>query len=206
MNIQKCLSQLKVIPVLTIENEEDAVPLCEVLYSNGMVSAEVTFRTDAAVRAMRRIKDALPEIILGAGTVLSIEQVDLAIDAGVDFIVTPGFSPRIVSYCQEKGIPIIPGVNNPSLVEQAMEFGLKTLKFFPAEPSGGTAMLKSLSAVYPVSFMPTGGINPKNINMYLSIQNVVACGGTWMVDKTLIESKQWQDIGLLAKEAIDLVS
>ncbi|MBB1273127.1 MULTISPECIES: bifunctional 4-hydroxy-2-oxoglutarate aldolase/2-dehydro-3-deoxy-phosphogluconate aldolase [Psychromonas] len=196
------LQALKVIPVIAIKDAEDAVPLGRVLVENGMPCAEITFRTPAAAQAIKNLRAAFPDMLIGAGTVLNSETVDQAIDAGVDFIVSPGFNPTTVKYCQQRKMPIIPGVNNPSLVEQAMEMGLTTLKFFPAGPSGGVAMLKSLTAVYPVSFMPTGGVSPANINEYLDINAVLACGGTWMVPADLIDNREWDKIGLLVKEAV----
>lgn len=196
------LSALKIIPVIAIKDADDAVALGQTLMDNGMLSAEITFRTPAAAESIRRLREAFPEMIIGAGTVLTTAQVDQAFEAGVDFIVSPGLNPRIVQYCQARDVPIIPGVNNPSLVEQAMELGLHTLKFFPAEPSGGLGMLKAMSAVYPVSFMPTGGISPSNVKDYLALPAVFACGGTWMVPTNLIDNREWQKIGALAKEAM----
>ena len=181
------LADLKVIPVIAINKVEDAVPLGKALVENGMPCAEITFRTACAVDAIAAMRKAFPDMLIGAGTVLTNEQVDQAINAGVDFIVSPGFNPRTVQYCIDKNIPIVPGVNNPSLVEQAMEMGLRTLKFFPAEPSGGVGMLKALTAVYPVKFMPTGGVSLNNVDDYLSIPSVLACGGTWMVPTALID-------------------
>jgi 2-dehydro-3-deoxyphosphogluconate aldolase/(4S)-4-hydroxy-2-oxoglutarate aldolase len=143
-----------------------------------------------------------PEMLIGAGTILTNEQVDQAIEAGVDFIVSPGFNPRTVQYCLDKGVAIVPGVNNPSLVEQAMEMGLRTLKFFPAEPSGGVGMLKALTAVYPVKFMPTGGVSLGNVDEYLSIPSVLACGGTWMVPTKLIDEGKWDELGTLVRDAV----
>jgi 2-dehydro-3-deoxyphosphogluconate aldolase/(4S)-4-hydroxy-2-oxoglutarate aldolase len=196
------LSSLKIIPVIAIKNADDAVALAQVLVKGRMPSAEITFRTPAAAQAIKNIRAAFPDMVIGAGTVLTTAQVDEAIDAGVDFIVSPGFNPRIVSYCQARGVTIIPGVNNPSLVEQAMEMGLRTLKFFPAEPSGGLGMLKAMSAVYPVKFMPTGGVTAANVQDYLAQPSVFACGGTWMVPSNLIDGRQWDKIGELAKEAM----
>lgn len=196
------LQTLKVIPVIAIKNAEDAVPLGKVLVENGMPCAEITFRTPAAAQAIKNLRAAYPEMLIGAGTVLNSVTVDEAIDAGVDFIVSPGFNPTTVKYCQQRNMPIIPGVNNPSLVEQAMEMGLTTLKFFPAGPSGGVSMLKSLTAVYPVSFMPTGGVSPANINDYLDIDAVLACGGTWMVPADLVDNQEWDKIAVLVKEAV----
>ncbi|WP_298944129.1 bifunctional 4-hydroxy-2-oxoglutarate aldolase/2-dehydro-3-deoxy-phosphogluconate aldolase [uncultured Psychromonas sp.] len=196
------LQALKVIPVIAIKDAADAVPLGKVLVENGMPCAEITFRTPAAGQAIKNLREAFPEMLIGAGTVLTSKTVDEAIDAGVDFIVSPGFNPTTVKYCQQRNMPIIPGVNSPSLVEQAMEMGLTTLKFFPAGPSGGVSMLKSLTAVYPVSFMPTGGVSPANINEYLDINAVLACGGTWMVPADLIDNREWDKIGQLVKEAV----
>ena len=200
------LKALKVIPVIAIKDANDAVPLGKVLVENGMPCAEITFRTPAAGQAIKNLREAFPEMLIGAGTVLTSKTVDEAIDAGVDFIVSPGFNPTTVKYCQQRNMPIIPGVNSPSLVEQAMEMGLTTLKFFPAGPSGGVAMLKSLTAVYPVNFMPTGGVSPANINEYLDINAVLACGGTWMVPADLIDNREWDKIGQLVKTAISALN
>ncbi|XEI32015.1 bifunctional 4-hydroxy-2-oxoglutarate aldolase/2-dehydro-3-deoxy-phosphogluconate aldolase [Aeromonas veronii] len=196
------LSELKIIPVIAIKNADDAVALGRALIEGGMPSAEITFRTPAAAQAIRNLRAEFPDMVIGAGTVLTTAQVDEAIEAGVDFVVSPGFNPTTVRYCQQRGMPIVPGVNNPSLVEQAMEMGLKTLKFFPAEPSGGVAMLKALSAVYPVKFMPTGGVSPQNIKQYLGLGSVFACGGTWMVPGDLIDAGEWDTIRELAREAM----
>ncbi|MBY7862963.1 bifunctional 4-hydroxy-2-oxoglutarate aldolase/2-dehydro-3-deoxy-phosphogluconate aldolase [Vibrio fluvialis] len=200
MTLEQRLQQIKIVPVIAINDAAHAVPLAKVLVENGLPCAEVTFRTDAAQASIRLMRDAYPELLIGAGTVLTIQQVDQAISAGADFIVSPGLNPTTVRYCQQRGIAIVPGVNNPSLVEQAMELGLKTLKFFPAEPSGGVAMLKALSAVYPVQFMPTGGVNPRNVADYLAIPSVVACGGTWMVPSDLMDSGNWDEIARLVRE------
>lgn len=196
------LKRLKIVPVIALNDAAQAVPLAKVLIENGLPVAEITFRTSAAAQAIRNMRDAYPDMLIGAGTVLNAEQVDQAIAAGVDFIVSPGFNPITVQYCLDKKVTIIPGVNNPSLVEQAMQMGLDTLKFFPAEPSGGVAMLKSLTAVYPVSFMPTGGVTPGNVKNYLDIKAVLACGGTWMVPSKLIDQGDWTQIGQLVKDAV----
>ncbi|MBL4829070.1 MAG: bifunctional 4-hydroxy-2-oxoglutarate aldolase/2-dehydro-3-deoxy-phosphogluconate aldolase [Aliivibrio sp.] len=199
------LSEIQVIPVIAIKDASKAVKLAQVLIENGLPCAEITFRTEHAVQAIKNMREAYPEMLIGAGTVLNSEQVDQSIDAGVDFVVSPGFNPETVKYCQQRGVAIIPGVNNPSLVEQAMSMGLTTLKFFPAEPSGGTAMLKALSAVYPVKFMPTGGVNRANVNDYLSIPSVLACGGTWMVPNDLIEEEKWDELALLVAEVANII-
>ncbi|OOF13711.1 ketohydroxyglutarate aldolase [Salinivibrio sp. MA427] len=193
------LKAIRIVPVIAINNADDAVPLAKTLVDNGLPCAEITFRTDAAASAIRQMRDAYPELLIGAGTVLTPAQVDAAIDAGADFIVSPGLNLTTVKHCQQRGIAIVPGINNPSLVEQAMELGLDTLKFFPAEASGGIAMLKALSAVYPVSFMPTGGVSEENVSDYLALPSVLACGGTWMVPAKLIDEQRWDEIAALIK-------
>ncbi|MGL4191316.1 MULTISPECIES: bifunctional 4-hydroxy-2-oxoglutarate aldolase/2-dehydro-3-deoxy-phosphogluconate aldolase [Vibrio] len=199
MTIEQRLRAIKIVPVIAINDVAHALPLAKVLVENGLPCAEVTFRTPAAAESIRIMRDAYPELLIGAGTVLTSAQVDQAIAAGADFIVSPGFNPTTVKYCQQRNIPIIPGVNNPSLVEQAMEMGLRTLKFFPAEPSGGLPMLKALCAVYPISFMPTGGINPTNAPDYLALKSVIACGGTWMVPTDLMDQGNWDAIAELVR-------
>ncbi len=198
--IESKLSAMKVVPVIAIKEADKAQPLAKVLVENGLPCAEITFRTEAAAESIRLMREAYPDMLIGAGTVLTTEQVDQALEAGADFIVSPGLNPTTVAYCQQKNVAVIPGVNNPSLVEQAMSLGLKTLKFFPAEPSGGIGMLKALSAVYPVEFMPTGGISPANVADYLALEKVIACGGTWMVPNDLIDQGDWQAIGQLVSE------
>lgn len=205
-NLDQQLAALKVIPVIALNKVEHALPLAKALIENGMPCAEITFRTEAAVGAIKAMRLAYPDMLIGAGTILTPEQVDQAIDAGVDFIVSPGLNPTTVKYCQQKNMPIVPGVNNPSLVEQAMELGLKTVKFFPAEPSGGVSMLKALTAVYPVKFMPTGGVSLSNIDDYLNIPSVLACGGTWMVPTNLVDNEQWEELGVLVKDAVEKVN
>ncbi|USD67835.1 bifunctional 4-hydroxy-2-oxoglutarate aldolase/2-dehydro-3-deoxy-phosphogluconate aldolase [Vibrio sp. SCSIO 43136] len=201
------LAQIKIIPVIALDNAQDIVPLGKALAENGLPAAEITFRSDAAAEAIRLLREAQPEMLIGAGTVLNREQAQAAKDAGATFVVSPGFNPNTVKACQEIGIDIVPGVNNPTAVEAALEMGLTTLKFFPAEASGGIAMLKSLLAPYTdVQFMPTGGVNPANVKDYLALDRVYACGGTWMVDKKLIDAGRWDEIGRLAKEAADLIA
>ncbi|AXN33106.1 bifunctional 4-hydroxy-2-oxoglutarate aldolase/2-dehydro-3-deoxy-phosphogluconate aldolase [Vibrio coralliilyticus] len=204
--INEQLQKLKVIPVIAIEDAKDIVPLGKVLADNGLPAAEITFRSDAAIEAIRLLRESQPEMLIGAGTVLNKEQAIAAKEAGATFIVSPGFNPNTVKACQEIGIDIIPGVNNPSTIEAALEIGLTTLKFFPAEASGGVNMVKALLAPYSdVSLMPTGGINTNNIQDYLSIPRVLACGGTWMVDKKLVEEKNWDELARLTREAVQLV-
>ncbi|EIV1851806.1 bifunctional 4-hydroxy-2-oxoglutarate aldolase/2-dehydro-3-deoxy-phosphogluconate aldolase [Vibrio vulnificus] len=206
-SIKEQLKTLKVIPVIAIDKAEDIIPLGKVLAENGLPAAEITFRSEAAVEAIRLLREAQPDMLIGAGTVLNREQAIAAKEAGATFIVSPGFNPNTVKACQEIGIDIVPGVNNPSTVEAALEMGLTTLKFFPAEASGGINMVKSLLAPYTdIELMPTGGINPANIKDYLAIPRVLACGGTWMVDKKLIEEGNWEELARLTREAVALVN
>ncbi|EHY9869115.1 bifunctional 4-hydroxy-2-oxoglutarate aldolase/2-dehydro-3-deoxy-phosphogluconate aldolase [Vibrio vulnificus] len=206
-SIKEQLKTLKVIPVIAIDKAEDIIPLGKVLAENGLPAAEITFRSEAAVEAIRLLRETQPDMLIGAGTVLNREQAIAAKDAGATFIVSPGFNPNTVKACQEIGIDIVPGVNNPSTVEAALEMGLTTLKFFPAEASGGINMVKSLLAPYTdIELMPTGGINPANIKDYLAIPRVLACGGTWMVDKKLIEEGNWEELARLTREAVALVN
>ncbi|EPF7752265.1 bifunctional 4-hydroxy-2-oxoglutarate aldolase/2-dehydro-3-deoxy-phosphogluconate aldolase [Vibrio parahaemolyticus] len=206
-SIKEQLKALKVIPVIAIDKAEDIIPLGKVLAENGLPAAEITFRSAAAAEAIRLLREAQPDMLIGAGTVLNREQAIAAKEAGATFIVSPGFNPNTVKACQEIGIDIVPGVNNPSTVEAALEMGLTTLKFFPAEASGGINMVKSLLAPYTdIELMPTGGINPANIKDYLVIPRVLACGGTWMVDKKLIEEGNWEELARLTREAVALVN
>ena len=197
------MSNYGIIPVIKIDNVETAVPLAEALINAGLPVAEVTFRTTHAEESINRIVKAYPDMIVGAGTVLSIEQVDKAIIAGAKFIVTPGFNPKVVSYCISKGITVIPGASTPSDMETALEMGLDVVKFFPAEQSGGIEYLKAVGGPYTtLKFIPTGGINAKNLNSYLSQKNVLACGGSWMVKSELIDVGDFDAIKKLTREAI----
>ncbi len=206
-SIKEQLKALKVIPVIAIDKAEYIIPLGKVLAENGLPAAEITFRSAAAAEAIRLLREAQPDMLIGAGTVLNREQAIAAKEAGATFIVSPGFNPNTVKACQEIGIDIVPGVNNPSTVEAALEMGLTTLKFFPAEASGGINMVKSLLAPYTdIELMPTGGINPANIKDYLAIPRVLACGGTRMVDKKLIEEGNWEELARLTREAVALVN
>lgn len=209
MNSNKWIEQLRrlrVMPVIQIEDADDAVPLAQVLVENGLPAAEITFRTSAAAMAISRIRRAYPEIILCAGTVLTAEQADLAMTAGADFVVSPGFNPSTVKHCLDNNIKIIPGVNNPSQVEQALEMGISALKFFPAEASGGINMLKSLTGPYGnIQLMPTGGVKPSNLFDYLAIPQVIACGGTWIAPTDAIRANDWQSIASNVRETCKLI-
>ena len=197
------IRNIGIVPVIKIEHEEDACPLAEALIRGGIPCAEVTFRTKAAKGAIQAISERYPKMLVGAGTILTREQVDEAVMAGAKFIVSPGLNPSVVSYCIEKGIIVIPGCCTPSDIERAIELGLNVIKFFPAEPAGGVSMIKALSAPYTnVMFMPTGGINRNNMNNYLMCSKVVACGGSWMVTEELIKEKRFDEITRLSKEAV----
>lgn len=200
------LSALAVMPVIQIENADDAVKLVEVLAENGLPAAEITFRSAAAAESIRRIRAAFPDVILCAGTILTIAQVDEAVAAGADFIISPGFNPTTVNYCIKNGIKIIPGINNPSQIEQALELGINVVKFFPAEASGGVAMVKALVGPYSqLKIMPTGGISPANVLEYLAIPQVVACGGSWIATTAAIRDNDWDGIAKQARDTRTLV-
>ena len=201
--LQKKFFSIGVIPVIAIEDAEKAVPLARALVKGGLPAAEVTFRTAAAEEAIRRIAAEVPEMLVGAGTVLTREQADRAIAAGSQFIVSPGFNPDITRYVIEKGVAMMPGTATPGEMEQAMSMGLDVVKFFPAEQNGGVAKLKALAGPYGnLRWMPTGGVNTKNMMDYLSFDRIIACGGTWMVKKDLIEGEKWDEITRICKEAV----
>ena len=199
------LGEIRLVPVVVLEDAKNAEPLAEALIAGNLPCAEVTFRTTAAAESIKRISK-YKEICLGAGTVLSVDQVKLAIDSGATFIVSPGFNQKVVSYCVERKIPITPGICTPTEIEMGLEFGLNIFKFFPAEAYGGLKTLKAISAPYgTIKFIPTGGINAKNIRDYLSFKQVFACGGSWMVTKEMISNGKFNDVTALAKEAVNLV-
>lgn len=196
-----------VIPVVVLNRAEDAKPLAKALCEGGLKCAEVTFRTEAAEESIRIMSQEFPDMMVGAGTVLTVEQVDRAVNAGAKFIVSPGFDPEIVDYCIGKDIPVVPGCVTPSEVAQGVKRGLEVLKFFPAEQAGGVAMIKAMAAPYTgVKFMPTGGINASNLESYLSFSKIVACGGSWMVKADLVDSGNFEKITELTKEAVKLVA
>ncbi len=202
-NIYEKLHATGIIPVIAIEDAEKAVPLAKALQEGGLPCAEVTFRTAAAEEAIRNITQNVPDMLVGAGTVLTTEQVDRAVAAGATFIVSPGLNPKVVRYCVEKNIPIVPGCANPSDVEAAIELGLSVVKFFPAEQAGGLAMIKAMSAPYVnMKFMPTGGINEKNLNDYLAFNKILACGGSWMAKADLINNDKFDEIRDLTAAAV----
>lgn len=198
------LRAVRIVPVITIDDPINAVPLARALTDGGLACAEITFRTPRAAEALRRITAEVPELFAGAGTVLTADQAKVARDAGAQFIVAPGFGPRTVDYCLAQGIPVYPGIATPTEIEAALEKGLTTLKFFPAEPMGGLAYLKAIGAPYvDVCFMPTGGISAANVASYLAFQRVVACGGSWMAPADWIAAKQFDRIRGESRRACD---
>jgi 2-dehydro-3-deoxyphosphogluconate aldolase/(4S)-4-hydroxy-2-oxoglutarate aldolase len=197
------LGNIGIVPVIKIDDAANAVPLAKALIAGGIPCAEITFRTSAAEESIRRINEEVPEILLGAGTVLSIAQVDRAVAAGAKFIVSPGLNPRVVAHCLEKGIPITPGCSNCSDIELALESGLEVVKFFPAEQAGGLDYIKALAGPYSkLKFIPTGGINTGNLAEYLGYEKILACGGSWMVDADLINAGKFDTITALCREAV----
>lgn len=205
-NITSQISSLGIVPVVVLQDAKDARPLAEALIAGGLPVAEVTFRTDAAEESIRIISEAYPEMLVGAGTVLTISQVDRAVKAGAKFIVSPGFDPEIVDYCLEHQIPVFPGIITPSEAAQAVKRGLEVVKFFPAEQFGGVSTIKAIAAPYTqLKFMPTGGVNAKNLKDYLECNKVIACGGSWMVKGDLIKAGAFDKIQEMTAEAVALV-
>lgn len=199
------IAELGVVPVVVLDDVKDAKPLAKALMEGELPCAEVTFRTQAAEESIKIMASEYPEMFVGAGTVLTTEQVDRAVAAGAKFIVSPGFDGEIVDYCLEKGIPVFPGCVTPSEVAQAVKRGLKIVKFFPAEQFGGVNTIKAMAAAYVgVKFMPTGGINAENLESYLSCDKIVACGGSWMVKSNLIRNGEFDKIRELTAEAVKL--
>ncbi len=204
-NLFDRISELKLVPVVKIDNAADAVSLGQALKDGGLPVAEVTFRTAAAEEAISLMVREHKDMLIGAGTVLNVKNVEKAINAGASFIVSPGFNPEVVDYCISRQIPIVPGVTNPTQVEMGLSRGLDVLKFFPAEAAGGLKMLKAMGAVYEVKYMPTGGIDSSNLLDYLAYDKILACGGSWMVKADLISAGKFDEITRLTSEAVDLI-
>ena len=195
-----------IVPVVVLQDAAKAEPLAEALCKGGLACAEVTFRTDAAEESIRIMSEKFPDMLVGAGTVLTIEQADRAVKAGAKFIVSPGINPEVVKWCQAHEVPVIPGIVTPTEMAQAIGLGLTMVKFFPAEPAGGVAMLKAMAAPYVgIKFMPTGGINAKNLEDYLSFDKIICCGGSWMVKGELVKNGEFDKIRDLTAEARKLV-
>lgn len=193
-----------IVPVIKLENTDDAVNLAKALCDGGIYCAEVTFRAEGADKVISQMVKAYPDMLVGAGTVLTTEQCDRAIEAGAKFCVAPGLNPKVVQHCLDKGVPFAPGVANGSQIEQAMELGLDFVKFFPAEQAGGLPYIKAVSAPYSsMKFMPTGGVNENNLNTYLSFPKIVCCGGSWIVPDKLVKAGKWDEITALCRTAVN---
>ena len=207
MNVAEIIEKLKVVPVIKLDDAKDAVPLGKALVEGGLPVAEITFRTEAAEEAIRRMSGAYPEIAVGAGTLTSVEQAKRALDAGASFFVSPGFHKGITEFAIQNNIPVYPGVCTPTELMMAMEYGLPVVKFFPAGQYGGLKTIKALSGPFPrMKFMPTGGINQGNIREYLAEPCVIACGGSWMVKDDMLKKQDFDGIRQLVSEAVALVS
>lgn len=203
--MEKKIEELGIVPVVVLQDVKDAKPLAQALCDGGLPCAEVTFRTEAAEESIRIMTEAFPQMLVGAGTVLTTAQVDAAVAAGAKFIVSPGFDPEIVDYCLEKQIPVFPGCITPSEIAQAVKRGLRVVKFFPAEQFGGVATIKALSAPYVgLKFMPTGGVSASNLKDYFGCKSVIACGGSWMVKGDLIAAGKFDEIRQMTAEAVKL--
>jgi 2-dehydro-3-deoxyphosphogluconate aldolase/(4S)-4-hydroxy-2-oxoglutarate aldolase len=197
------LGNIGIVPVIKIDDAEKAVPLAKALAVGDIPCVELTLRTAQGIEAIRRISKEAPDVLAGAGTVLTPDQVDSAVDAGAQFIVSPGFNPKVVAYCVKKGILVIPGCANPSDIERALEFDLEVVKFFPAEAAGGLEYIKAMAAPYPrLKFMPSGGINAHNIAQYIAFDKILACGGSWMAGAELINAGDFAKITALSQEAV----
>ena len=202
----KQIGSTGIVPVVVLNEADDAEPLAQALVNGGLPCAEVTFRTDAAEESIRRIAKKFPEMFVGAGTILTTEQADRAVGAGAKFIVSPGLNPKVVEHCLKKGYPITPGIMTPTELEMALGFGLDVVKFFPAENAGGLKMIKAMAAPYTMmKFMPTGGINATNVRDYLACNKILACGGSWMVKGDLINAGNFAEIEKLTREAAAIV-
>lgn len=200
------IGETGIIPVVVLNDAKDAEPLAEALVKGGLPCAEVTFRTAAAEECIKLMSKKFPEMFVGAGTVLTTEQVDRAIGAGAKFIVSPGFNPKVVEYCIKNNYPICPGIMTPTELEMALGFGLDVVKFFPAENAGGLKMIKAMAAPYTMmKFMPTGGINATNVRDYLACDKILACGGSWMVKGDLVKEGNFAEIEKLTREAAEIV-
>ena len=207
MRVSDMIKEIGIIPIVVIHDIKDVKPLANALVEGGLPCAEVTFRTGVAEEAIRIMTSEFPEMLVGAGTVVTVEQVERAINAGAKFIVSPGFDPKVVDYCISKHIPIYPGCITPSDMIQAVNKGIKVIKFFPAESFGGISTIKALSAPFAdIKFMPTGGISAKNLENYLIFDRIIACGGSWMVKDDLIKGRKFEEIRRLTEEAVQLVA
>ena len=200
------VAEKKIVPVVKLDRVEDAKPLCEALCAGGLPVAEITFRTDAAEESIRIAVKEFPEMLVGAGTVVNVEQAKRALDAGAKFLVSPGFSSKVTEFAIDNNVLVFPGTCTPTEVMAAMEYGLKVVKFFPAEQYGGLDTIKALAAPFPsMKFMPTGGVNASNIQDFLAFDKIIACGGSWMVKDSFVKEGNFEEIRKLTAEAVSLV-
>lgn len=207
MSIYDEIARLKIVPVVALDDEKDAVALADALIGGGLPVAEITFRTAAAEGAIRAIAQQRPEMLVGAGTITNMSQAKRAVEAGAKFLVTPGFSDEITAYAVEREVPIFPGVCTPTEIMMTLKYNLPVVKFFPAAQYGGLATIKALNGPFPaLKFMPTGGVSTANVKEYLAYPNIVACGGSWMVKKDLIAAGKFEEIRAMAAEAVALVN
>ena len=205
MDINQKIEELKIVPVVVLHDAKDAVPLAQALVDGGLPVAEVTFRTDAAEASIREIAKAFPEMLVGAGTVTSVEQAEKAVAAGARFLVTAGFNRKVTEYAVEYNIPIFPGVCTPTELMFLLEYNLPVAKFFPAAQYGGLATIKALSAPFPnMRFMPTGGINAGNVREYLENPKVIACGGSFMAPAELLRGGEWTEITFRCRRCVEI--
>jgi 2-dehydro-3-deoxyphosphogluconate aldolase/(4S)-4-hydroxy-2-oxoglutarate aldolase len=205
--IHEIMKVSPVVPVMVINNVEHAVPLAKALVKGGLKVLEITLRTDAALESIRRIKAEVPEAIVGAGTIINVETLNAAIDAGAEFIVSPGTTEKLIDAALATGVPLLPGVADPSQAMALLEKGITAMKFFPAEAAGGVPMLKSIGAPIPqITFCPTGGVSQKNVNDYYKLSNVGCVGGSWMCAASLVDAENWDEITRLSAEAIELAT
>ena len=206
-NVLEIVKNNKVVPVAAIENSENAIPVAQALINGGLPLIEVTFRTAAAESSIKKITSEFSDVLVGAGTVLTVEQARKAIEAGASFIVSPGLNEKVVEFVLSKGVTVIPGIMTPSEIEKALSFGLEYVKFFPAEAAGGIKMLNAFSGPYPnMKYMPTGGINLENVSEYLAHPKVFACGGSWILNKRLIDNNGFEIITDIEKETIKVIN
>lgn len=206
MDVNKKIEELKIVPVVVLHNADNAVPLADALIQGGLPIAEITFRTEAAEASIRAITERFPEMLVGAGTIVTVEQAKKAVSAGAKFLVSAGFSQKVTEYAIENKIPVFPGICTPTELMYLLEYGLSVAKFFPASQYGGLATIKALSGPFPqMRFMPTGGINAGNIREYLADPRIIACGGSWMVKDSLIREGMFDEIKKATMEAVELV-
>ena len=207
LTIKEIMTISPIVPVMVINNVEHAVPLAKALVKGGLKVLEITLRTPAALESIRRIKAEVPDAIVGAGTIINIETLNQAIDAGAQFIVSPGTTDKLIDAAIATGVPLLPGIANPSDAMRLLEKGITAMKFFPAVAAGGVPILKSIGAPIPqITFCPTGGVSQKNVKEYYGLSNVACVGGSWMCAASLVDAENWDEITRLSAEAVQLAT